>query len=200
MGKSKKRKKPSRNPQRNGHPSGPQGHEHDHESAVWIRTEPTIDGTGWMVTMELDADHTLALDRAAAMECAYVILGAAAYAEYDASVLRQMRTRVKDEKSAMQLVVDLRKDRPDLDWTLMAPFSLVPGVNSKAEPFLTVHMKGEPVGQWSLPDARTHALTILEALVVADLDAAYLRCLKGVVGLEDSTARNVVGDLQDFRP
>lgn len=200
MGKSKKRKKSSRNPSRNpqsGHPSGP--HEHDHENAVWIRTEPTIDGAGWMVTMELDADHTLALDRAAAMECAYVILGSAAYAEYDASVLRQMRARVDDEH-AMRLVVDLRKDRPDLDWSLMAPFSLVPGVNSKAEPFLTVHMKGEPVGQWSLPDARTHAITILEALVVADLDAAYLRCLKGVVGLDDPIARTVVGDLADFRP
>ena len=40
---------------------------------------------------------------------------------------------------------------------------------------------------------------ILEAVVVADLDGGYLRTLRGVIGLDEHTARNVVDDLKDWR-
>ncbi|NUS02089.1 MAG: hypothetical protein HOV97_05940 [Nonomuraea sp.] len=191
---SKKRKKPSRNPAGPSVQAAP-----EEEGAIMIRTEPTPDGLGWMVTMEITEDHSIALDRDKAIECAWAILGAAAYAEYDASVLAQMTQRVSRE-AAMQLVIDLRADRPDLNWDAMKPLSVRPGVSVAGRPFLTLLQDEEPVGEWDLELARKHAMVILEAMIVADLDGAYLRCLKGVVGLSDETARVVVGDLQDFRP
>lgn len=196
MGKSKKRKKSSGNPARAK--VVPQEHSHD-EGAAWIHTEPTPDGTGYMVTLSVDEDRSISLERPTAMEYAYTVLKVVACAEYDAAVLKQMTKRVNRE-SAAQLVVDLRKDRPEPDFTVMAPLSLAEGVTSAGKAFVIVKKDGEPVGQWDLKQAREHALGIIESLVVAELDEAYLRCLKGVVGVETGIAQAMVNDLQEFRP
>ena len=93
----------------------------------------------------------------------------------------------------------LRNDRPDIDYSVMAPMSFTYGVTEKGKPFIVIHIREKPVGQWTNPDAREHALMILEAVVVADLDGGYLRTLRGVIGLDEHTARNVVDDLKDWR-
>ena len=178
--------------------SGNPAKQEKEETAVWIKTEPTLDGQGWMVTVEVNEDTALTLDRESASGYAYAVLGAVAHAEYDAGVLRQMSERI-DERSGMQLVIDLRKDRAPLDQTALGPMRLVPGVTAQHKPFLTLEINGDPVGQWTIPDARTHALNVLEAIIVADLDGDYLRCLRGVVGLEEPVARNIVDDLQNWR-
>lgn len=196
MSKSRKRKKPSGNPARPK--TVPQEHSHT-EGDAWIHTEPTPDGAGYMVTLVVDEDRSISLERPTAMEYAYTVLRVVAYAEYDAAVLAQMSQRVSKE-AAYQLVVDLREDRPEADFSVMAPLSLEPGVSVKGRPFVMVKKDGKQVGEWSLASAREHALTILEVLTVAELDEAYLRCLKGVVGVEPGLAQTVVGDLQKFRP
>jgi len=196
MGKSKKRKKPSHNPARQR--VVPQEHSHE-DGDAWIHTEPTPDGTGYMVTLIVDEDRSISLERPVAMEYAYTVLKVVSYAEYDAAVLKQITQRV-DRESAMQIVVDLRKDRPEPDFAVMTPLSLEPGVNTRGEAFVVVKKDGEQVGTWSVEQAREHALTILEAISVAELDEAYLRCLKGVIGVEGHIAQAMVGDLQEFRP
>lgn len=40
---------------------------------------------------------------------------------------------------------------------------------------------------------------VLESVVVAELDSAYLRMLRSLVGLDEDRARTVVGDLVNFR-
>jgi len=69
------------------------------------------------------------------------------------------------------------------------------------KPFLTIAIGGgtEPVGQWTVADARGHASHVMGAVVVADLDAAYHRVLIGAVGIEDAKARNVIEDIAKHR-
>lgn len=170
------------------------------QTAVWMRTEPTLDGTGYMVVIEIDDDHALTLDREQANAYSYAILEAVARAEYDAAVFNQISKRMSDKEGyASQLVVDLRKDRPDIDFSVMEPMSFTPGVNQRGKPFLLINMAGEPVGQWDLKDARLHALMVLESIVVADLDAGYRRALLGIIGLEGHVATSVVDDLRNYR-
>ena len=163
---------------------------------VWLRTTADENGA-YRCTLEVNDDVALFLDRAGAAAYAYNLLNAVAIAEYDAAVLAQL-TSMSNQEAAVQIVVDLRKDRPE--GRQYGPLQFMPGVNQHGKPFLTVHLGETVLGQWSLPDARTHALHALESVLVADLDSAYLRLLRGAVGVDENTARNTVDDLINHRP
>lgn len=172
------------------------------EDSIWIRTEPSVDGSTFMVTVEFGQDRSITLDEQGAFQYAKAILTAVQYAEYDAAVLKQMRELMPgaDEQTVMQLVVDMRNERPEPDFTGYEPFALVPGVSIySGKGFLTVMLDGKRAGQWDIPAAREHAMMAIEALIVADLDNTYLKILKGIVGLEDEKSRQVVAQLVRFR-
>lgn len=175
----------------------------DVSDSVWIKTEPTLDGSAYVVTLEATDDVAVALDPDRALRYARGVLDAAHRAAYDAAVLRQMKSKLKlDLETASQLVADLRKDRPSLDPDATEPLVLEPGVSAfTGEPFLTVGLRGkqDKLGQWSFGDAREHALHVLESLAVAELDSGYFRALVGQVGIEAPRARNVVDDLANHR-
>lgn len=166
---------------------------------IWIKTQPTIDGKTYAVTIEAGEDNSFGLDPTSAMEYAMQLLKAVQYADYDAAVIAQLNSRVGDHgKAAVGAVQDLRADRPDAP--PVGPLSFVPGVSHRTgKGFLTIHLNGKPVGQWDLGPARLHALSVLEAVISADLDAAYHRYLTGTIGLEDGTARAAVDGLATFR-
>lgn len=170
----------------------------DDEKAIWIKTEPSVDGSTYVVSLELGDDRAVVMTPERAMAHASVILAAAQRAEYDAAVVTQMRDKVPLEAIG-QLVGDLRKDRPPLDGEAIAPMEVEPAVSAKAHPFLVVSIAGEEWGQWAVPAARAHAMNLLEAVQAADLDAAYYRALTGLVGLEEGTARQVIEDLANHR-
>lgn len=171
------------------------------ENAVWIKTEPAFDGSGYVVTLEASDDVAVTLDPDAATRYAWGVLDAAHRAAYDAAVFKQLTRKLKlDLETVAQLVVDLRKDRPELDPAATAPLVLQPGVTKTFKPFVTVSLRsGAKLGQWELEDARQHALRALEAVKVADLDSAYHRTLVGLVGIEVARADNVVDDLGNYR-
>jgi len=171
----------------------------DAESAVWIKTEPSVDGSTYMVTVEIDNDRAIALTPDSAPRYAMTILEAIARAEYDAAVYQQLHTLVPDQLAVAQIIRDLRKDRPDIDTSATKPLEIEPGVNSKGKPFLDVLIDGKKVGHWTMQAAREHVLAALEVTAVADLDAGYYRALIGLVGLDEARARNVVDDLQHHR-
>jgi hypothetical protein len=166
--------------------------------AVWIKTEPSVDGSTYIATVEFSDDRSIVLTPDSAPRYAMTVLEAVARAEYDAAVFTQMSKRV-DQKAVAQLITDLRKDRPDIDTSATKPLEIKPGVNRQGEPFLIVLIDDKPVGQWEIAAAKEHALTVLEVTKVADLDASYYRALTGLVGLEEHVARNVVDDLQHHR-
>lgn len=163
-------------------------------SAVWIKTEPSVDGARYVVTIEASEDLATTLSPDRALRYASGVLEAASRADYDAAVFKQV-TALTSLQAARQLVVDLRGDRPPLDDEATYPIALEPGVNRSQEPFLTIRINGEPVGQWGIQDARSHALGVLEAVGRADLDSAYYRTLVGTVGLDENRARQVVADV-----
>jgi len=169
--------------------------EPESEGAVWIKTEPSVDGLTYTVTVEISEDRAIVLTPESAPRYAMTILEAVARAEYDAAVFKQMTGVAPDQQLAFQVVSDLRQDRPEIDTSATKPLEIVPGVNGKGLPFLSVFIDGKQVGQWGIADAREHALFALEAVTGADLDAGYYRALTGLVGLDEARARNVIGDL-----
>ncbi len=129
------------------------------------------------------------------------MLDAAHRAAYDAAVLEQLHTKLGiAADDAARLVMDMRADRPAQDLSATKPLKLVPGVSAFTRaPFLRIEMNGKAVGQWSVEDARQHALGVLEAVVVADLDANYYRALIGQVHLDEGRSRQVVADIANHR-
>lgn len=165
---------------------------------IWIRTDPGIDGV-YRVELEFDEDNSYGLTEASALVYAMEILRAVAYAEYDAAVLAQMQ-KVTDGNTELgvQILADLREDRPET--SSVTPLRLIPGVSAfTGEAFLRIEVAGKSVGQWSSDDARGHAAGVLESVIVAELDSAYLRMLRSLVGLAEGPARGAVADLANYR-
>ena len=166
---------------------------------VWVRTEPTVDGSGYVVTLEASDDVAVTLTPDVALRHAQGVLAAAHRAAYDAAVLRQMTQKFNFALSdAGKLAMELRSDRPPLDPTDTAPLWLEPGVKLDLKPFLIVHINGERVGQWDVDQAERHAHIVLAAVGVADLDSGYYRMLRST-GVEEPQARAAVEDLVNFR-
>lgn len=187
MGKSKKRKPNS------GNPAKPA----EEMRGIWVRTERTIDGKGWMVTVELDEDHAIVLSPDEVHAYSTALLTACARAEYDAAVIRQLSQRTRVEH-AIATVQDLRKDRPE--WVEIHGWSFAGGVSQKTRKgFITILHNGEPHSQIDLEPARGHALHVLDALIVADLDAQYMTHLRSAIGLDEPVAANVVAELAVHR-
>lgn len=172
-------------------------------SDVWIRTEPTPDDSGYMVTLSVGEDSIVHLTPERAFGYAQVLLGHICRAEHDAAIVRQMRKVMGTDPDTMKtialLIRDVRDDRPPLDDEATAPLTFEPGVNQSHKGFLTVSHRGEKFGTWGIKAAKSHALGIIEAVENANLDAAYVRALVGIVGIEKNRALNVVHDLVNYR-
>ncbi len=188
------------NPAGRHRPKPPQPPEDEGAGVVWIKTEPAIDGSGYVVTLEASDDIAVTLTPDGAFRHAQGILAAAHRAAYDAAVGRQMIHRFGlTLEHAYELIVMLRNDRPPLDAADTAPLRLEPGVNKDLKPFLALYVNGEHVGQWDVDQAEQHAIWVLSMVGAADLDSAYYRMLVGQQQIEESQARQAVDDLANYR-
>lgn len=170
------------------------------KNTVWIKTEPTIDGSTYVVTIEASEDRSVILTPDRALRYASTILNHVARAEYDAAVARQLGNLIEDRKMLGQMVTDLRQDRPPISDDATTPLSFEGGVSAfTGKAFLHIAIDGKKIGQWDIPDAKAHALAVLEAVSAADLDSGYYRVLRSMVGLDENTARRVIGDLGKWR-
>jgi hypothetical protein len=162
---------------------------------IWIRTEPDLTGT-YRLKIEINDDRGQFLTADEARAYGEYVLAQTVLADYDSMVFRQLTAGSKDPRAAADVIQDLRKDRVPA----RSPLSLAlrPGVNMQGKPFMTVVIDGKDVGQWSIPDAREHALRILEGVQRADLDEQYRRTLVSLVGLDDATARRAVEGLATY--
>lgn len=168
--------------------------------SVWVRTVPTPDGAGYMVSVELDDDTARPLSPLDVPAYVRAVVSAASAAEYDAAVFTQlMRTVEMSAVEVAKTVAELRSRRAPLDATAMAPLLLQPAVNPSGKPFLVLQIRGRVVGQWTLGDARSHAMGVLEADASRHLDEVYRDWLMNAAGLDPGTAHAVVADLVDVR-
>lgn len=167
---------------------------------ITVMSDVAPDGRTYVATVQLDGDTARTLNRDQGYAWAATVLAAAARAEHDSLVLRQLHRIVGMPLDlAASCVGDLRADRPPLDDKATEPLRLTPGVNSRGEPFIGVHINGAQVGQWTCEDARSHAAGVFEVMAAVDLDAAYYRYLVGSVRVESDRARNIVGSLAGLR-
>jgi hypothetical protein len=177
----------------------------ENDGMIWFRTEPTPDGKGYMITVDFDDDHSVALNRSEALAYASDVITAVARAEYDAAVMNQMAPKFDDLATPFQLVKDMRADRPeftglgDLGLEPSAAMDSLPDGGVRFRPFIAIYFKSEKIGQWDSQTAREHAIGLLEVAAVCDLDAAYVRELVGMVGLSHDAAVGVVNDLMRHR-
>jgi hypothetical protein len=165
-----------------------------------INTEPSLDGKTYVVTLSLSDDFALTLTPPRAMAYSNGLLAAVADAEYDHAILRQVTEKLGlDERTAMELVADVRKDRPARE---AAGLRFVSGVSQRLrEPFVQVQgvVSDRPYGQLDAAAARRHALHVIEAVPAADLDAGYYRTLRSLVGVDEGVARQCVEDIGAHR-
>jgi hypothetical protein len=167
---------------------------------ITVQSDLAPDGRTYIANVHLDPDTSRALDRDQGQAWAATVLAAAARANHDALVLRQLLGHLGVAlHTAAGVLQDLRDDRPPLDHNATAPMRLDPGVNQAGEPFIVVHVHGIPVGQWTCADARQHATHVLEVSAAVDLDAAFYRHLTGHIGLDPEIALNAVTALA-YRP
>jgi hypothetical protein len=165
---------------------------------IWIKTDPDASGL-YVPTLEIDDDTSMVLDHDLAMAYAEYVLTQVARAEHDSRILRQLTASVSRD-GAVQVIVDLRADRPPVS-SPVPYLSMEPGVSQASSGgFLKLHIKGstEPVGQWSLEQGREHAMHVIQAIEMARLDEAYRKCLVTMIGLDDATARSAVGGLATY--
>lgn len=171
----------------------------DEPAGFWIRTEPTIDGKAYVVTLSLSDDFSMTLTPIRATAYAGALLAAVAQAEYDHAILRQFREKlgVGDDVAA-QMILDVRRDRPRLEAVGLA---FIPGVSVRLQhPYIQVNGRdGTEYGQLDAHAGRRHALGVLEAVPAADLDAGYYRALRSLVNLDEARAREVVEDIGAWR-
>ena len=165
---------------------------------LWVRTEPTPDGTAYMVVIETADDHAFTLDRTDALEYAASVTAIAARAEYEAAVVAQLRAADTPHEGIAEIVWGLRARRTPIAFPTGIEFAA--GVNADADPFIRVDVDGTAPGQIAPAAARGHAQAVLDALEVAQLDADYLEHLVVAVGVDEPTARHVVEDLATHRP
>ena len=66
--------------------------------------------------------------------------------------------------------------------------TLVPGMTKNGKAFLTLHVNGQPVGQWSPDDARGHASGMLDSIAVIALDDGYLKVLTERLEVDEAAA------------
>jgi hypothetical protein len=167
-------------------------------SAIWVISDVALDGT-YITTVHADDDTAITLDRDQAVAYAMAVMSAVTRAQYDAAVIAQMAHIGLPLPAAAQAVRGLRADRPPIDDKATAPLRFEPIVKSKSrQPVIHVHLGDRILTEWTPAETQGHAMYVLQVAAGVDLDAAYRRYLVGPVGMDDPTARAVVGDLGKY--
>lgn len=123
-------------------------------------------------------------------------------AEHDAAIIAQLTSKVGlGAKDAWFVALALRESRPALDQRPVRPLLVRASVGQNTgQPYVTLRLSGTKLRwRWDTADALAHAQYVRETRYVADLDGAYRRYLVSHLGLDDGTARAVVGELRRHR-
>ena len=179
---------------------------------VWLRTVPDDKGR-FHAELSFGDDLAVTLTPALAGRWAAAVLMAVSQAEHDAAIRLQILDVLTEdfegdrEAAAAETIGDVRAARQPIGWPTRIPAKLEPGVGvDSGKPFLHLWVKPnpgangwEPIGQWSVEDARGHALAVLEVAAVAELDTSYRNVMVLRFGVDPERALNVVGALGQYR-
>lgn len=166
-------------------------------NTVWVRSAHDPATSTYRTMIEVGADRAIGLDAAGALAYANVVLDVRARAMHDAAIVAQMHSTLRlSLQDTAQALHGLRLDRPPLNYEATHPLRFEPVVSHLShEPFITIVLDGQPVGQWDIHDAADHALAIMEVVAMCDLDTAYLKYLVDTLAVAPSTAAATVSAL-----
>ena len=172
----------------------------DDKKSLYLKTDMALDGSGYLLTLEVNDDTARVLRPDDALVYASSLLKAVAVATHDAAVLRQLVEMLEiPSKEAVHMITVLRADRPESDPADTYPLIFSPQVSKGFTPFIEVRLGEQVMGLWTMDDARGHAEGVLTGSHTADLDSAYYRVLIGSVRTNKSRARQAVADLYSLR-
>jgi hypothetical protein len=174
----------------------------DHDTpplCVWVTTRYSPADDHYFVMVQFSDGSTCRLDQARAQAYATEVLQVATTADHDAAIAKQITTELGMPQQEMAVLVrELRADRLPLDTNALRPLTITPGVSVfTGEPFLDCTV-GESRWQWTVADAREHAMHVLGAMAAAVLDTAYHWFLTSRSGLDRDRATVAVAELTKF--
>lgn len=176
--------------------------DHDHDpDAIWVTSDRAANNR-YVATVHPTPDVSIPLDHLKAVAYATTVIRTVAYAEYDAAVIRQLQPTLAagSRKEAARMVMMLRDRRKIIDPAPTAPLIFTGGVSAfTGEPFVHVHLHRNAITQWTPDEARSHAMYVLDAAIVARLDQGYLAFLCDAIKLDQDVAIVAVDDLRRHR-
>lgn len=174
------------------------GRAEDQTDGLWITSDPLPDGS-YALVLSVDGDHSRALTPDEAVSYGLAVFAVAAAVDYEQSVYHQLSERGAATEAVLQVVADLRRDRPPFDRKALEPLRWIPGLNSEGTGFIRLELDGHPIGQLSVDDARGHAAHVIEAVPNAENDTVYRALLCHSIGLSDLDAKIAVHLLGSYR-
>ncbi len=182
----------------------------DEIDQILVTTAPLPNSSRYAVEVQIGEDIAVHLPQGKVQDYARRAIQVAAWADYDAAVVKQMRdiaiadhTQQEVTEIVSAAVVYLRKQRANSGTVRLLAnprFALTPGVSAfTGKGFITLYLDGQTIGQWDPDDVRSHAMGVLDAGLVADLDGTYKAWLLKEIKLDEATAGRVVGTLKEFR-
>jgi len=179
--------------------AGPQRPARDDDQTLWVQSDVMADGA-YGLSLNLGPDHAWPLDRNQAIDYAVTCIQRATEADHDVAVFRLLGAVGSDPVTAAVVISREIRGRRPVDHKPTAPLEFTTGIRRNLEPFITITLDGEHVGQLTPDELRAHAAHVLGATAAADLDAALFRALTDTVGLDEPTARAAVHSLADHWP
>lgn len=163
---------------------------------LWVRSD-VLPGGSYGVSLSAGEDRAWSLTPQEAAEYAGHCHEVATTAEHDAAMVSLLLTVGGPRRDVAVLLRDLRNTRghSPSPW----PVQFAPQVSQRG-PFVRVELDGHEVGQLTPAELREHGSAVLSARTASALDAAAYRLLAGEMGLDDATARAVIGSLARHWP
>jgi hypothetical protein len=169
---------------------------------LWVASRLQADGGSYGAVVTLaGGPEPLVLNPTGALRYARAVTRAAACADHDAAVIRQLQALVLDLDQAAELVAhEVRPDRPAFDDGATRPYRFRPLVGMAGLVALVqLDWPGGEGAQMEAAGAMQHALAVLECIAAAELDAGYLAMLTAKLGMSKLRAQAAVDDLGRFR-
>lgn len=154
----------------------------------------------YVTTLHVADDTSIVLERDRALRYATTVVTAAQYAAYDQALYAQAAGHGATDDNTVWMVGHLRDDRPPLDDDATEPLRFEPLCDSHTRTGgVAVWLGGRALSVWSIAETEQHALAVLGAAAVVDLDAGYRRFLIGKFGMAARRAAGTVEDLRRWR-
>jgi hypothetical protein len=168
----------------------------DEDDSMWISTGWDEEKAYYVPILTIQGTP-ITLTKARATAYAQAAIAAAADAEHDAMIVKQLTERLSlDQDAAVAVMAKGRETRPPRE---ASGFTWTGGVSLfSGQPFVSIHFKELALGQMDPASARRHGMHALEAQVGAENDTSYAYALKGT-GLGWPEVTQVVAAAGEYR-